>query len=99
MPSHRSGSLQLRHAEPRVCSTGSGRRNTRLAAVRPGDRLDNCEAEPAATPSAGRVGTGEALEGARQELGGNAFAVVGDVKFDVSLAALGVQGDLVAAVA
>jgi hypothetical protein len=67
--------------------------------VRPGDRLDDCEAEPAATPAAGGVGAGDALEGARQELVGNAFAVVGDVKFDVSVDALGVQGDLVAAVA
>src|SRR5437879_8705743 len=58
----------LFRSEPRVCSAGSVRRNTRLAAVRPGDRLDDCEAEPTATPAAGRVGAGEALEGARQEL-------------------------------
>src|SRR4051794_36484839 len=66
--------------------------------VRAGDRLDDRETEPGAVPPAGGIGLAEALEGAPDEVGGEARAAILDVDRPSAVGLARADGDLPATV-
>src|SRR5918996_6057864 len=91
------GAIRRQH-DPDVSALALAIRGVGAAPMRPGDRLDDREAEPGAVAAARRVALAEALEGAIDEVGGEARAAVLDVNRHLPIPLARSHGDLAPAV-